>query len=188
MKLANALKRLIGRRTHSETRRMRSIVLMLRREHRPTVEELRAAGERGWGRRFNGDEDLLDMLYFVFSDHPAQAVVKAGPHVIRVTSVPARYIRDDRFSLSRLPQPEQRKAWTEHHACILLELYNDRASRPQNIPDEEAYAALARLALQLGDPNCCAVLLPIRKIMMPNDGAAEQGLRMLIDRRLPMSR
>jgi len=44
---------------------------------------------------------------------------------------------------------------------------------------------LAKLALQLGDPNCAAIFVPIKNLMMPNDGTAEQGLRLLINKELP---
>ena len=53
------------------------------------------------------------------------------------------------------------------------------------MPDADAYASLAKLALQLGDPNCTAIYLPTKNVMMPNDGAAEQGLRLLINKELP---
>ena len=47
---------------------------------------------------------------------------------------------------------------------------------------------LPHLALKLGNPNCTAIFVPIKNIMMPNDGAAEQGLRLLINKELPMKR
>jgi hypothetical protein len=158
---------------------------MQRKAYRFSEEELQAAGERGWGKKFDGKEDPM---YFVSADHPALTVVKAGPHIIRVTSVPRRYADDDEYSLSQLPQPEQKKAWTEHHACVFLDLFNDLSSESRGIPDAEAYASLAKLALQLGDPNCTAIFVPIKNIMMPNDGAAEQGLRLLINEELLMKR
>jgi hypothetical protein len=67
-----------------------------------------------------------------------------------------------------------------------LDLFNDFSSRSARIPDQEAYASLAKLALQLGDPNCTAIFLPTKNIMKPNDGTAEQGLRLLINKELPM--
>jgi hypothetical protein len=101
-----------------------------------------------------------------------------------VTCFPTRYADDDEYALAQLPQPEQKKAWNEHHAFALLELFDDLRSR--SIADVEAYALLAKLALQLGDPNCAAVFVPIRNLMMANDGTTEQGLRLLIDKELPM--
>ena len=113
-------------------------------------------------------------------------VVKAGPHIIRVTSVPIRYADDDEYALSLLPQQEQKKAWTEHHACASLEFVSDPSSKSRIVPDAEAYASLAKLALQLGDPNCTAIFVPAKNLMMPNDGTAEKGLRLLIKKELPL--
>ncbi len=183
MKLVKMLKTLVGKATHSETREMRSIVIMQRKAHRFSEDELQAAGERGWGKTFDGK---ADPMYFVSADNLALTVVKAGPHVIRVTSIPERYADDDEYALSQLPEPEQKKAWIEHHACIFLDLFNDLSSKSRRIPDAEAYASLANLALQLGNPNCTAIFVPTKNIMMPNDGTAEQGLRLLINKELPM--
>lgn len=178
-------KSLVGKASNSEITEMRSIVIMQRKAHRFSEEELTAAGERGWGKKFDGKEDPM---YFVSAGHPALTVVKAGPHIVRVTSFPTRYTDDDEYALSQLPQPEQKKAWSDHHAYALLDLFNDRSSKSRVIPDADAYASLAKLALQLGDPNCTAIFVPIKNIMMPNDGTAEQGLRLLINKELPMNR
>jgi hypothetical protein len=72
---------------------------MQRKSHRFSEEELQTAGERGWGKKFDGKEDPM---YFVSADHSALTVVKAGPHIIRVTSVPTRYADDDEYALSQL--------------------------------------------------------------------------------------
>jgi hypothetical protein len=179
------LNRLISKVQRSETKEVRSLVILQRKAHRFSAEELRSAGERGWGKKFDGKEDPT---YFVFADHAALTVVKAGPHIIRVTSVPARYADDDEYALSQLPQPEQKKAWTEHHACAFLDLFNDLSSRERRVSDADAYASLAKLALQLGDPNCAAIFAPAKNIMMPNDGTAEEGLRLLVKKALPLRR
>ena len=182
MKLVSMFRSLIGKASRSETTEMRSIVILQRKAHRFSEEELQAAGERGWGKKFDGSEDPM---YFVFADPSALTVVKAGPHIIRVTSVPNRYADDNEYALSQLPQQEQKRAWTEHHACAFLDFFNDLSSESARIPDAEAYASLAKLALQLGDPNCAAIFVPDKNIMMPNDGTAEQGLRLLINKELP---
>jgi hypothetical protein len=102
---------------------MRSVVVMQRQAHRFSEGELLAAGERGWGKRFDGREDPM---YFVSADSAALTVVKAGPHIIRVTSIPTRFSEDDEYALSQLPQPEQRKAWNDHHPYALLEHFSFR--------------------------------------------------------------
>ena len=185
MKLVKMFKSLIAKAPGSGTAETRSIVIMQRKAYRFSEQELRAAGERGWGKKFDGEEDPM---YFVSANHPALTVVKAGPHIIRVTAVPTRYADDDEYVLSQLPQPEQKQAWAEHHACTFLDLLNDLSSKARSIPDADAFASLAKLALQLGDPNCTAMFLPVKNIMMPNDGTVEEGLRLLINKELPLKR
>lgn len=180
MKVLKILRGLTAKNPPDDPAEMRSIIIMLRKSHQFSEEELQAAAERAWGKKFDGKEDPM---YFV-SAGPTLTVVKAGRHVIRVTSVPTRFADDDEYALAQLPRPEQKKAWTEHSACASLDFLNDL--RSTGISDAEAYSSMAKLALQLGDPNCAAIFIPIKNMMMPNDGAAEQGLRMLIDKELPM--
>ncbi len=175
--LLNLIKSFVGKAPSFGSTEVRSIVIMQRKAHRFSELELRAAAERGWGQKFDGEENPM---YFVSADDAALTVVKAGPHIIRVTSVPARYADDDEYALSQLRRPEQKIAWTEHHACAFLDLFNDLSGEPRRIPNGDAYASLAKLALQLGDPNCTAVYVPVKNFMMPNDGTAEEGLRLLI--------
>lgn len=179
--LMNKLKHLLGITSEPEPTEMRSIVIMQRKVHRFTEQELRAAGERGWRKKFDGKEDPM---YFVSADHAGMTVVKAGPHVLRVMSLSGRYVDDDEYALSQLPRPEQKKAWNEHHAHTLLDLFNDLSSAKKKVPDADAYASLAQLALNLSDPNCTAIFVPDKNIMMPNDGTAEEGLRLLIGKAL----
>jgi hypothetical protein len=179
--LMKMLKRLFGTVSRFESTEIRSIVIMQRETHRFTEQELEAAGERGWKKKFDGKDDPM---YFVSADQAALTVVKAGPHVMRVTSFPCRYVDDDEYALSQLPQPEQKKAWSEHHAHTLLDLFNDLSRAEKRITDADAYASLAKLDLHLGDPNCAAIFVPDKNIMMPNDGTAEEGLRLLINKKL----
>lgn len=147
-------------------------------------EELQAAGERGWKKRFDGTEPM----YFVSSQPPILTVIKAGLHIIRLTHVPRRFSDDDTYALSQLPEPEQKKAWNEHSAFVCLEFFNDLSRKEERVSDKEVYATLARLAVELGDENCAAIYLQTRKrnVMMPNDGSAEEGLRLLMNRTLPL--
>jgi hypothetical protein len=184
MSLADKLKNLLGMQSKQEDTEPRSLVIMQKTAHEFTEQELRAAAESGWGKKFDGNEDPM---YFVVADHTLMTIVKAGRYIIRVMFIPKRYIDDDEHALSQLPQPEQKKAWNEHHACTFLEFFNDFSSKEPRIPDADAYASLAILALQLGDPNCAAIFVPIRNMMFPNDGTAEEGLRLIINKQLPLT-
>jgi len=179
--LVSLFKRLVGGRAASDSADVRSIVLMQRRAYRFSEDELRMASERGWGKAFDGKEDPM---YFVSANDPLR-VVKAGRHIIHVSSNPSRYSDDDAYALSQLPRKEQKRAWIEHNACTFLEFFNDYSSSSDRVSDAGAYASLATLAVQLGDPNCVAIFIPNKNIMMPNDGTAEEGLRRFIRKGLP---
>jgi hypothetical protein len=183
MKIVRMIRSIFGGREQAS--RPRSIVLMQRKPHVFTEEELRAAAERGWGKKFDGVEDPM---FFVSADHAAITVIKAGSTIIRIVPAPGRYSDNDEYALSQLPRPEQKKAWNEHHTCVFLEFFNDLSSKPKEIRDVDAYASLATLALQLGDPNCTAIYVPVLNIMLPNDGTAEEGLRLIIGKKMPLAR
>ena len=57
-------KRLIGNAPQSEAAEMRSIVVMQRKAHLFTEEELQVAGERGWGKK------LMEEKIRCFSSRP----------------------------------------------------------------------------------------------------------------------
>jgi hypothetical protein len=147
-----------------------SIVLLLREPHLFTEAELQAAGERGWGRRFDGK---ADPMYFVVQEQDV-TMLKAGTHVVQLVQAAQPYLGEPEEISRRLPRREQKRAWLEHGAWAALDLWDRKPLR------EEAYAVLARFALQLADANCSAVLLPKENVLMPNDGPAEEGLRRLV--------
>jgi len=152
-----------------------SIVLLLREPHFFSKKELEAAGERGWGKPFNGE---ADPMYFVVQSG-AVTMVKAGSSLVHVLHAKQPYLDHIESVARQLPQEEQKRAWREHRAWAALDLMN------KDQPKSEAYSILARFALQLGDSNCAAVYLPKDSVLMPNDGAAEEGLRLLL-RKEPM--
>ena len=154
-----------------------SIVLLQREAHVFSEEELQPAGERAWGKRFDGTEDPM---YFV-SRADALTVLKAGKYVVQLVQVNELYSDDLEASARNLPRQEQKKAWFEHRAWSSLDLWNSAVSSARELPKKEAYAVLARFALQLGDANCSAIYCPKESWMLPNDGTAEEGLRRLID-------
>jgi hypothetical protein len=151
-----------------------SIVMLLRKPHFFSETELEQAGERGWGKRFDGKEDPM---YFV-SQTGTITFLKAGKYAVHLIHASRPYLDSTPEVMKQLPQPEQRQAWQEHTAWAAFNLLND------DVPKGDAYATLAQFVLQLGDANCSGIHFPEENIMMPNDGTAEQGLRMLIRKEL----
>jgi hypothetical protein len=153
-----------------------SIILLTRSPRIFTQAELEAAGERGWGEKFDGKQD--PMFFAFLSD--ALTVLKAGKYVVHLVQTPHPYSDDLQASAKNLPREEQKKAWYEHNAWSSFDLWNGWADSSKPLSKKEAYAVLARFALQLGDANCCAIYFPKEGWMLPNNGEAEEELRRLI--------
>ncbi len=148
-----------------------SIVLLLREAHRFTAEELQIAAETAWGRRFDGVEDPM---FFVFQQGEF-TIVKPSYRVISVVRQTQPYLPHSEITTQFLPQPEQRKAWLHHQAWSSLDLL-----KSEELPPDDAYKILAKLALQLVSVNCTGIYLPKNNMFMPNDGTAEEGLYRMI--------
>jgi hypothetical protein len=151
-----------------------SIVLLQRERHFFTSVEIEAAGERGWGKSFDGK---ADPMYFVVQKG-SFTMIKAGTQVVNVLHAKGPYLGDRQEIADQLSNVEQKDAWLAHNAWLSLDLLLSKLKKA------EAYATLARFALQLGDANCTAVYLPKENVLMPNDGTAEEGLRRMIRQEL----
>ena len=147
-----------------------SIVLLLREAHVFSAEELRAAGEKGWERRFDGVEDPA----YAVDEAEGKMMLRAGGCVVQVVEGYGPYVAKMVEAETKLPEERQRRAWRAHSAWAALDLGCD------DLGKVEAYAGLARFALQLGDYNCTAVYLPRENVFLPNDGTAEEGLRLMV--------
>ena len=167
MSFRGIVDRLLGRSSKSSDDTMPfSIVLLLKEPKRFTKEELQAAAESAWGKKFDGTEDPM---YFVFQQGEF-TIVKPGAHVISVLRQPHPYAANSEQSVGWLPQPEQKKAWLDHTAWVSLDLVNS------TLPCDEAYKLLATLALHLISANCSGIYLPKDSMLFPNDGTVEEGL------------
>jgi hypothetical protein len=147
-----------------------SIVLLLRKPHFFTSAELERAGELGFGKSFDGKQDPM---YFVVQESFV-TFIKAGADIINMAHSEQPYLGDPQEVARQLPRPEQKRAWLAHTAWASLDSHNDK------LPKSEAYAVLARFALQMGDENCSGIYIPGEQVFLPNDGAAEDGLRTMI--------
>ena len=77
-----------------------SIVFLLKEPRRFTKEELQAAAESAWGKKFDGIEDPM---YFVFQQGEF-TIVKPGAHIISVLRQPHPYADNQRVGW--LPRAE----------------------------------------------------------------------------------
>jgi hypothetical protein len=151
-----------------------SIVLLFRTFLPLSKHDLRSAAERGWRKSFDEEHDPMYFVH-VSGEH---AFVKAGSHVIKVLSISQPYLGNPEEIAEQLPQPEQKSAWKDHRAWVALDFWNLEP------PRTDAYEMLSRLSLQLLSDRCCGVFLPKEEVFMPNDGSAEEGLKLLLARSL----
>jgi len=176
MKLPSWLSAILGRnQPKDEEVIFRSVVFLMRKFQFFQADELRAAGEKGWRKRFDGVEDPM---YFVVQQGTV-TMMKAGPFVLHILHSNKPYIDDPEFVATQLPQEEQRKAWRAHTAWVSIDLMN------KDVDKVTAYAAIARLGRNLVDANCVGIYLPGEHMMMPNDGTADTGMQFMIDGELP---
>jgi hypothetical protein len=147
-----------------------SVVLLQKRFAQIDESDLRTAAELGWKKPFDGQ---ADPMYFVSGSGPA-LMLKAGPYVINIIQADSPYLGAPEEIAKQLPRMEQRRAWTEHVAWLGIDLWN------ADVPKQQGYGVLSQLAIHLMSINCCGVYLPGDAVFMPNDGAAEEGLYLML--------
>jgi len=148
-----------------------SIVMLLRTPQPFSEEDLNAAGERAWDMPFSGESSST---YCVVPATAQITLIKAGKYLFNLLQEGSFYIGPVEETASKLSKPEQQQAWRQHTAWAAFDLMNN------DVPKNEAYAALARWIVQLADQNCSGIYLPKASIFFPNNGVAEEGLRQLI--------
>ncbi|GGG96643.1 hypothetical protein [Silvibacterium dinghuense] len=152
-----------------------SVVLLFRKFVYLPNADLQAAAERGWERRFDGQEDPL----FAVTGKPGMQFVKAGPHVIALLEGNKGYLGAQKEMAKQLRSEQQARAWRQHRGWLALDLWN------LELPKAEAYSTLARLALPLlaipkMSKSCVGVYLPREGVFALNDGAAVEGLSLML--------
>lgn len=158
--------------------KFRSIVLLQRSWRILSENEIKVASEKGWSRSFDGKEDPM---YFVVQKGPV-ILIKAGRLGVNVLQAREPYLGNPEEIAVQLPREEQQVAWRQHHSWISFDLLNKEA-----VSRKEAFSALAKFALGLGDENCTGIYLPSERIFAPNSGGeAEEVLRLLIRKELPI--
>lgn len=137
-----------------------SMVLLLRKPHLFSADELRLAAERAWHTSFAGDEK--GSMHCVVQSNTV-TLMKAGPHGLNFFHYPEPYIENPRENVDWLPQPSQREAWMQHSACVGVDYLND------GISVELGYSVLSKLVAEMLDGNCTAVYIPRERVLIPND-------------------
>ena len=146
-----------------------SFVMLLRRAHWFTLDELVAAAEKAWGCPFSKRESD-----FFVEQKKNKALINAPPYLISILCSDRPYFdRDPNDYASTLGHELQRLAWAQHLAWVSLDSI-------QGGKDKEAqYRILANLAAGMLDANCTGVYVPSQNSFIPNSASLYNDLRMI---------
>jgi hypothetical protein len=143
-----------------------SMVLLLRAERFPNLEQLRDAAEKAYGRKFSGDKSSAHCVYqqILFT------LARVGPHTLSFMFYTKPYDEEYRALGNSWALPNQRTAWAEHTAWIAV----DYAKGELDL--EARYALLARFCAELYDDNCVGVYLPREGAFIPGASSVRNML------------
>ena len=110
----------LWRQDEKESEDPYSIVLLLRQPHFFTIEEIQAAGERGWGKVFDGKADPM----FFVTQQSWVTMIKAGSCLVNVLHAKQPYLDDREEVAKQLPRADQKKAWLAHTSWTSFDLLN----------------------------------------------------------------
>jgi hypothetical protein len=148
-----------------------SVVLLLRKPLTFAEDGLNAAGQRAWKVPFNRADGST---HCVVQATPNVTLIKSGKYLFNLIHEDTFYLGPIEEIAAHLPRREQKESWRQHAAWAALDLMND------DVPKNEAYAALARWGIELITDNCVGVYLPKASMLFPNDGTAREALARLI--------
>ena len=162
MNLKDIFRRFVPMRWQRTTRgEPLSMVLLLRKPHLFSAEELQHAAERAWRMSFAGRED--NSKHCVVQSATV-TFMKAGPHALSVFHNPKPYFGDDpKENVNWLPHLSQQQAWINHSAWAAVNYLNG------GVRVELGYAVLSKLVAEMLDGNCTGVYSPRQGSLIPND-------------------
>jgi hypothetical protein len=150
-----------------------SIVLLLRRPHLFSADDLRLAAEKAWSTPLVGGDSSMHCV--VQSEDVT--LMKAGPHLLNFLSYPNPYIDNPKENIEWLPQARQRQAWIEHSACFAVDYMN----RETDV--EVGYCVLSKLVAEMLDENCTGIYIPRESSLIPNDASLYRELQKMASSR-----
>jgi len=149
------------------------MIMLLRKPHFFTTNELELAAERAWHISF---ADGKSSKHCVAQSGKA-TFLKAGPHVISFFYYPGPYIDNPKTNIGWLPQESQRHAWSQNSFCIGVDYLN------RDVDVELGYCVLSKLVAEMLDGNCTGNYIPRENTLIPNDEAAYLELQKIASSR-----
>jgi len=158
-----------GKRPDTNTNDPVSMVLLLREPEFPTLDQLRSAAERAYGKSFAGGKEstycVVQAVLF--------ALMKVGPHMLSFLNYRKPYGEGEfpQDFATALPKASQRQAWTGHKAWTAVDYVKG------GVDLELEYAVLAKLCAEMLDSNCVGLYVPREHSLIPNDSSLQGELQ-----------
>ena len=149
------------------------LVVLLRKPHLLSEEELRAAAEKAWGLSFAESDGSTR---YVVTSGDAR-VLNAGQHLLSFHSSNEPYVAVPKDDLSWLPKASQQRAWAEHSACLYVYYLTPGTDF------ELAHCILAKVLAQLLDSNCTGLYSPDEDGLIPADESFYEQLQAMASSR-----
>ena len=146
-----------------------SMVLLLRKPHVFSEEEVRLAAERAWALSFSDIEGSTRAV----TRSGDTIFLNAGPHLLSFCDQPEPYADNPKENLTWLTKMSQQRAWSEHTACGWVNYVNPETDV------ELAQCVLAKLVVQLLDGNCTGVYSPSENSLIPASESLYEDLQRL---------
>ncbi len=145
-----------------------SLVLMLKEERSPNLENLCQAGARAFGTNFSVGKGSRHCVY----QNVLFTLMNVGPHTLSFLFYTKPYGGQELAGAMR--RPDQQKAWTEHTAWIAV----DYAKGEVDLGSK--YVVLAMLCAELCDTNCLGLYIPGEKTFVPGEESVRRQLAKII--------
>jgi uncharacterized protein YegJ (DUF2314 family) len=160
-----------GRRTPPEEESFVSVVLLLREARSLPKQVVELAAERAWSADFHteGSGNLV-------AQNGALCFVKYGGEMFQVINSARGYGDTSERVSEEIMELRQRTAWADHRAWVSVDyITGSGVSTPEARLAKLSLAG--RLAAELVNSNCTAILLPADNILIPYDESLPHRLR-----------
>lgn len=147
-----------------------SMVLLLREQLFPTLEQLRDAAKKAFGRDFSGEKSSRHCVY----QQVLFTLARIGPHALSFLYYTKPYGENSAGFGTTLRLASQREAWAKHVAWIAVDYVKG------DVDIDSQYALLAKLCAELYDANCLGLYLPRENAFIPGEENARAQLSKII--------
>jgi hypothetical protein len=146
-----------------------SMIVLLRKPHPFSMEEIRLAAERAWGVSFAIGKGSMRAVY----RSESWTVLQAGPHVLSFYDSDKPYVDTPEGDVGWLANASQQRAWVAHKAFTSVQY----ASPATDV--ELAQCVIAKVVVELLDDNCTGIYSRSENSLIPADESLPESLRVM---------